>query len=146
MENDKPKIDITISEEHAEKYKDIIVNCFDEFEVGKPGAYVRKSFEELPIEIIIGIGQPIFDLVIKGLIWDMLKLSINKVFKKTPATHILIRIEGAPVVFGVDEEGKVKAVMCLNPEDYKDIQDMDDLYEYIKTIKKDNSDENENKK
>ena len=131
MTDNKPQLNISISIEHRHKQPDI-EEIFADFDV-QYGGYAHASFDDLPMQILIQV-------VGTGIVWDLLKLCIKKLFfklkdqKKLQITVIdkdfmrySVKPDMSVIVLIVPFSGK--------EEEFAHIENIDDLIEHLKKHK-----------
>jgi hypothetical protein len=126
MVDTSDKIQISISREHSRYLKDI-EDCFQKLNVSVDASYVRKSAGELPIQIIIFLGSSI----LSGVIYDLLKAGIYKLFSKFKGTYVTVR-DTDNIMFSIAPDGQVKPIVIQSlREKYSHIKTLDDLFSYL---------------
>lgn len=119
-------ISMSLSMEHAE-YVPEVERCFEGIDTGISASYGRKSFGELPMQLLIFLGSAIAG----GAIYDALKIGIQKLFKKFEGAGVVIR-DSEGIMFGVSPEGKVNAVVIPEQQkEFEHIKTLDDLFAYL---------------
>ncbi len=122
-------ISISLSSEHVQ-YADDVRACFQDLDIPVEANYGRKSAEELPMQIMIFLTGAIGG----GIVYDLLKIGIKKVYEKFKNAKVAIRHEG--IMFSVSSNGEVQAIVL--PERQKEfeyIKTIDDLIDYLKQHK-----------
>lgn len=127
------EIQISLSYEHAH-YISQIKDCFRDLDIDIDPSYQRLSAGELPMQIMIYLGE----FILTGVAYDLLKLGIQKVLKKFQDAKITIRHQG--IFYTVDQAGKV--FVCVIPDrekEFEHIQTIDDLISHIQNSKSSSS-------
>lgn len=125
---EKP-ISIIISSEHK-FFLDEIKNLFPDIEVD--ANYSRKGLEDLPIQVLIFIGQA----VIGNAIYDILKSGIQIFFNKFNEGKVIFRIWNG-MMFNINKKGEVKAITFPDKmKEFEHVKNIDDLIKFLEEIKK----------
>lgn len=120
------RIHISVSREHSRYLKEI-EDCFQKLNASVDASYVRKSAEELPIQIIIFLGSSI----LSGFVYDLIKAGINKLFSKFQKAQITVR-DAHSIMFSIDPHGRVMPIVVPSlREKYSHIKTLDDLFSYL---------------
>jgi len=131
MNNDKPKLSISISREHQENLV-YIKDIFKDFNAEINANLIRCSANELPMAIIIFIGGSIAS----GLTWDLIKLAIKKTYEKFPKSRITVRDKDSIMyTIGVDLTVNVR-IPPGKEKEFEHIKNFDDLGKYINSKNK----------
>jgi len=126
-------VSIGLSREHSEFAKEI-EDCFEDLNVSVKAAYMRCCAEDLPIQVYIFLGGS----VASGVIYDLLKTGIKKVFSKFKKAHVSVR-DSDGIIYNIKQRGKINILVV--PErikEFEHIKNIDDLIQHLK--------EQENKK
>jgi len=122
-------ISINISMEHS-RFLPEIEDCFKESGIPISASLMRLSAQELPMQILIFVGSSIAG----GVIYDILKAGIKKVFLKFKSTAIVVRDQEG-ILFGIHEDGKVNAVVISERRaEFANIKNLDDLLTHLETL------------
>ena len=119
-------IQILLSREHRQFQNDI-KNCFGSLNTTIHADYARLSAESLPKQIMILLAN----VVLGGLSWDLIKLGINKIFKKFKDARITIR-DSESIMYSIFSDNTVKVIVV--PErafEFKKIKTLDNLIAYL---------------
>lgn len=120
---------INISMEHS-RFLPEIEECFKETGIPISASLRRLSAQELPMQILIFVGSSIAG----GVIYDLLKAGIKKVFLKFKNTAIVVRDQDG-VLFGIHEDEKVDAVVISERRaEFTHIENLDDLLIHLDNL------------
>jgi len=127
MKNNKPKMNISVSREHAgNEY--LIKDIFKDFDINFSAGLMRLSSEELPMRVIIFLSGAF----VGGAAWDLFKLAIKNLFKKFPQSQLTLR-DSDSIIYSVKEDFKINVIVI--PErikEFEHIKTLDDLIEHVK--------------
>lgn len=118
--NKENQIQIAISKENADIEPDVR-EFFVDLDCVITSNYIRKSTENLPMQIMVFLGGA----VISGITWDLIKLGISKLFRKYPQINITIR-DGSGIMFTVSKNGRV--VVLVIPDRKKEFAHIRNIY------------------
>ena len=123
----KNGIRVILSKEHGNYTKDI-EECFGDLNVIVEAGYVRKSIEELPMQVLIFLAEKIRD----GVIYDLLKKGIKKVRKKFKKVGIRITDKNQNV-YNINLRGQINIFLVPNGKTklISNIATIDDLFKYL---------------
>jgi len=124
-------IHISISREHNKYLKDV-EDCFRGISVSVKADYCRLSAEELPMQIIIFLGGA----VLSGIIYDLLKSGIYKLFSIFKDAQITVRIEHNIMFSIAPDERVLPIVVSWLREKYSHIKTLNDLFSYLQITNK----------
>lgn len=82
-----------------------VKKAFDGFNV-EISDYKRKSDGHFPIQIMIYLGE----LVINGVLWDLIRKGIGKILKKYPKASVTIRDRDA-IMYNISHDGSVNVLV-----------------------------------
>ncbi|MDE0092716.1 MAG: restriction endonuclease subunit S [Oligoflexia bacterium] len=121
------QIEIFLSAEHR-NYVEDIEKCFDDLNIKVEAGYVRKSIEELPMQVLIFLTGAISG----GLTWDLIKIGIKKVLKKFKKAGIRITDRNQNT-YNISPEGQMNIFLVPNGEMkvISNITSIDDLFKYL---------------
>ncbi len=126
MNKNKPKINISVDREHKDA-QGIISEAFSDFEVQFDAGLIRKSVEDLPMQIMIFLSGAF----VGGLAWDLFKLSIKKLFRKMPKAHVVLR-DNNGIMYNVGGDLHVHAIVVPEKQkEFENIKTLDDLKDII---------------
>lgn len=127
MKNDKlQKISISVSSEH-EKYLPDIEDAFGNLKVEHVGGLMRFSAQEMAMQVIIFLTTAF----VGGAAWDLLKIGVNKLYKKFPKAHVTIRGNDS-IMYTIKPDMAVSVI--VTPErirEFEHIKSFDDLVFYL---------------
>ena len=121
------QIKILLSAEHR-NYVEDIEKCFDDLNIKIEAGYVRKSIEELPMQVLIFLTGAITT----GITWDLIKIGIKKVRKKFK--KVGIRITGKNQnVYNINLRGQINVFLVSNGKTkvISNITSIDDLFKHL---------------
>lgn len=134
MSSIKPKINISISQEHSDKKKDI-EKVLSDFDVNFIGNLRRCSAEELAMQITFFITSSI----VGGLMWDLFKTGIKKIFSKFNKAQIIIRDDNS-IIYSVKKDLTVSVfVIPERMKEFEHIKNIDDLIKHFESSTTENS-------
>ena len=120
---------INISMEHS-RFLPEIEDCFKETGIPISASHMRLSAQELPMQILIFVGSSIAG----GVIYDLLKAGIKKVFLKFKNTAIVVRDQEG-ILFGIHEDEKVNAVVISERRaEFSHIKTLDNLIAHLNSL------------
>lgn len=127
MENDSQKLYISLSREHSNNLQEIADIFADtELDVEINADFVRLSDSDLPMQLVIALGEFVFN----GATWDLMKLAIQKIYQKFPKSTISIKHSSA--TFTVKKDlSIVTIVIPEKKEEFEHIQKFEDLGEHL---------------
>jgi len=124
--NNKPKLHISISKEHKENLAEI-EEIFNDFDIEADANLMRFSAEDLPMQIIIFLGN----VIIGGLTWDLLKSAIKKTYEKFSKATITIRDKDS-IMYTIKNDFTVVVIVVPDREkEFEHIKNFDDLTKHI---------------
>lgn len=130
---EKQKLTITVGRESSQEELDAVRDAFSEnFQAEVENTYMRCSLDDLPMAVLIFLG----DVVWKGAIYDLLKSSImkflnDKRLKRKPC--VTIRTEREMVSF--TKEG----VSIQKNMEFKKFDSIEAFEVYLKKVKEDDA-------
>lgn len=138
--NKKPKLDISLSRGYLEN-KQEICEAFEGFDVRFKGELVYKSVEQPVMQIIIFIGKTIAG----GIIYNLLKRGIKKIFHKFSDAEIIVR-DSESIMYYIKQNLNVNVVVVPERRNkFSHIETLKDLVQHLKNkAKKDNKKINNN--
>ena len=124
---EKNKIQIQLSREHGRYIKDV-EKCFSGLNVKVESGYVRKSIEELPMQIFIFLAGA----VTSGATYDLLKAGIKKALKKFRKAEISIKDKNQNT-YNISSKGQVNIFLNSNRKTkmISNIKTIDDLFKHL---------------
>ncbi len=120
-------IKILLSAEHR-NYVEDIEKCFDDLNIKVEAGYVRKSIEELPMQVLIFLTGTITT----GVTWDLIKIGIKKVLKKFKKVGIRITDRNQNT-YNINPEGQINIFLVPNGKTkvISNIENIDDLFKHL---------------
>lgn len=126
--SDKPQLQISLSLEH-QQYQTDVAKAFEGLDVSFSPGLMRFSAMEIPMQLIIRVGA----WASSSLAWDLLKLAIQKLYKKFTNVRITFR-DSNSVMYSVDKDLNIFIIAVPEKlKDLKEIKKIDDLKKYIRT-------------
>ncbi len=121
------QIKILLSAEHR-NYVEDIAKCFDFLNIKVEAGYVRKSVEELPMQVLIFLTGAISG----GLTWDLIKIGIKRVLKKFKKAGIRITDRNQNT-YNISPEGQMNIFLIPNGKMkvISNITSIDDLFKHL---------------
>ena len=120
------RLSISISREHQENSNDI-KGIFEDFDVEVNANHIRCTAGTLPLQVTVFIGSAIAG----GLLWDLLKLAIKKVYKKFPNSRITLRDKDS-IMYSIKNDFTVLVIVVPDrKKEFEHIKNFDDLGKYI---------------
>jgi hypothetical protein len=130
IRNNKPQINISISQEHKRNLEGI-EEIFKDFDVHAKADYMRFSADELPMQIFIFLSGAF----VGGAAWDLLKFAIKKLYKKFPKSIITLR-ENDNVMYTVKANLQINVIVIPDRlKEFKHIKTFDDLINHFESKK-----------
>lgn len=125
MNKKRPQLKISISREHADNQL-AIEESFEDFEVNFDAGLMRFSQGDLPMQVIISL----VGIFVSGVIWDIFKLSLKKLFKKFPKAQVTIRDNNA-IMYSIKADFSINVIVVPDREkEFEHIKKIDDLIKY----------------
>lgn len=132
---DNKWISISLSKEHA-KYAKEIESCFEGLNISIDSNYCRFSAMELPIQILIFL----WGAIIGNWTYDLLKIGIQKVFKKFSKAKISIR-DTEWTIFNIHVNNTINIIANSEKEnELLSLKKLDDLILFLNNKKNKNTD------
>jgi type I restriction enzyme S subunit len=124
---EKGEIKISISKGYDDQIPEI-KNCFSNLNISIKDDYYQKSFGETSMKVFIFLGTSILG----GIVYDLIKGGIQKIFKKFKKTEVFIRDKNG-IIFNIKRNYKVNVIVVLDrTEEFSHINNLDDLINYLK--------------
>ncbi|MFA7718130.1 MAG: hypothetical protein WC875_05425 [Candidatus Absconditabacterales bacterium] len=130
-ENTDQKSYITMSREYSQ-YLPEIEECFQDLDIPVKAGLTRKSIGEFPMEILIFVGSSIAS----GIIYDLLKIGIKRIYQKFKDAHITVR-DSKAIMFSLYEDETVNTIVAPDrKKEFAHIKTIDDLIIYLQETSK----------
>ncbi|MCF7835237.1 hypothetical protein K9M48_04285 [Candidatus Gracilibacteria bacterium] len=96
------------------------------------GSLIKKFSQIPPSEIIIDIGKFVFGAIATGVIYDLFKIGIQKIFKKFKNTKVIVR-DNHSIMYNIHIDNSVNVIVIPDrKEEFAYIKTVDDLISYLK--------------
>ena len=121
------QIKILLSAEHR-NYVEDIEKCFDDLNIKVEAGYVRKSIEELSMQVLIFLTGAITT----GVTWDLIKIGIKKIRERFKKVGIRI-IDKNQNIYNIPSEGQITIFLVFNGKTkvISNIKTVEDLFNYL---------------
>lgn len=128
MTKDNQRIRISISREHSDTKIDI-EKIFEDLNVKIDANLMRFSAEELAMQIVIFLSGAF----VGGAAWDLLKLSVKKLFKKYPKVRIVIQ-DNSSIMYAIKDDFSVSVIVTPDRiKEFEHIRTIDDMIKYLES-------------
>jgi type I restriction enzyme, S subunit len=122
----KQVLQVHISKEYADQ-EDIVRMAFGDLPVKVSADHWRLSEGDLAMQVTIFLG----DLILKGVMWDLLKAGIKKLRSRYPKAGIAIRDENS-ILYAIKPNEEVAVIVVPDrKQEFTQIKTLDDLIKLL---------------